>query len=79
MDVAWSQLLEAQANRDSRISIIVFDVSLIDSSILKICENVGYVNGIGFIAVINSQKGDYSNLGDCIYVSQRYCAECQRS
>lgn len=62
MDTAWSQLLEAQANRDSRISIIVFDVSLIDSSILKICENVGYVNGIGFIAVINSQKGDYSNL-----------------
>jgi hypothetical protein len=29
---------------------------------LKSYENVGYINGIGFIAVINSQSGDYSNL-----------------
>jgi hypothetical protein len=62
MDTAWSQLLEAQANRDSKVGIIVFDVSLIDNSILKSYENVGYINGIGFIAVINSQSGDYSNL-----------------
>ena len=62
MDTAWSQLLEAQANRDSKVGIIVFDVSLIDNSILKAYENVGYINGIGFIAVINSQTGDYSNL-----------------
>jgi len=62
MDTAWSQLMETQANRDSKVSIIVFDVSLIDNSILKTYENVGYINGIGFIAVVNSQKGDYSNL-----------------
>lgn len=62
MDTAWSQLLEAQANRDSKVGIIVFDVSLIDNSILKSYENVGYINGIGFVAVINSQAGDYSNL-----------------
>ncbi|MDP8211736.1 MAG: hypothetical protein P9X22_00410 [Candidatus Zapsychrus exili] len=62
MDTAWSQLLEAQANRDSKVGIIVFDVSLVDNSILKSYENVGYINGIGFVAVINSQAGDYSNL-----------------
>jgi len=62
MDTAWSQVLEAQANRDSKVGIIVFDVSLIDNSILKVYENVGYINGIGFLAVINSQTGDYSNL-----------------
>jgi len=62
MDTAWSQLLEAQANRDSKVGIMVFDVSLIDNSILKTYENVGYINGIGFVAVINSQSGDYSNL-----------------
>jgi hypothetical protein len=62
MDTAWSQLLEAQANRDSKVGIIVFDVSLIDNSILKSYENVGYINGIGFVVVINSQAGDYSNL-----------------
>ncbi len=61
-DTAWSQLLEAQANRESKISLIVFDISLIDNSILKNFENVGYIHGVGFVAVIDSQKGNYSNL-----------------
>jgi hypothetical protein len=61
-DTAWSQLIEADANRDSKVSLIVFDISLVDNSILKFCENVGYIPEVGFIAIINSQKGDYSNL-----------------
>lgn len=61
-DTAWSQLLEAQANRDAKVSLIVFDISLIDNSVLREFENVGYIPGVGLVAVINSQKGDYSNL-----------------
>jgi hypothetical protein len=61
-DTAWSQLIEAQANRDSKVSLIVFDISLVDNSILKIFDNVGFIPSVGFIAIINSQKGDYSNL-----------------
>lgn len=61
-DTAWSQLIEADANRNSKVSLIVFDRSLVDNSILKFAENVGYIPQIGFIAVIDSQKGDYSNL-----------------
>ncbi|MBO0323185.1 hypothetical protein J0X14_12830 [Muricauda sp. CAU 1633] len=61
-DTAWSQLIESDANRASKVSIIVFDISLVDNSILRIFENVGYINSIGFIAIIDSQKGDYSNL-----------------
>ncbi|MCL2289284.1 MAG: hypothetical protein FWC34_01055 [Bacteroidetes bacterium] len=61
-DTAWSQLIEAQANREAQASIIVFDISLTDSSILKKCENVGYIPEIGFFAIVDSQKGDYSNL-----------------
>jgi hypothetical protein len=61
-DTAWSQLLETQANRDSKVSLIVFDISLVENSILKNFENVGYIPGVGFISIINSQKGDYSNL-----------------
>ena len=61
-DTAWSQLLEAQANREAKISMIVFDISLVDNSILKNFENVGFIPGVGFIAIIDSQKGDYSNL-----------------
>src|SRR5690606_26530524 len=55
-DTAWSQLIEAQANRDSKVSLIVFDISLVDISILKNFENVGYIPGIGLVAIINSQK-----------------------
>lgn len=61
-DTAWSQLIEAQANRNSKVSLIVFDISLVENSILKNFENVGYIPGVGFVAIINSQKGDYSNL-----------------
>lgn len=61
-DTAWSQLIEAQANREAKVSLIVFDISLVENSILKNFENVGYIQGIGFVAIINSQKGDYSNL-----------------
>lgn len=61
-DTAWSQLIESQANREARISMIVFDISVVDNSILKYFENVGYIPSVGFVAVINSQKGDYSNL-----------------
>ena len=61
-DTAWSQLIEAQANRYAKVGIIVFDRSLVDGSILKEYENVGFIQGIGFIVIIDSQKGDYSNL-----------------
>lgn len=61
-DTAWSQLIEAQANREAQASIIVLDISLTDNSILQKYENVGYIHEIGFVAIINSQKGDYSNL-----------------
>lgn len=61
-DTAWSQLIEAKANRDGKVSIIAFDRSLVDNSILKYAENVGYISGIGFVAIVDSQKGDYSNL-----------------
>ena len=61
-DTAWSQLIEADANRGSKISIIVFDISLVDASILKVVDSVGFIPVVGFIAIIDSQKGDYSNL-----------------
>lgn len=61
-DTAWSQLIESSANRNAKVSLIVFDNSLIDNSILKFTEHVGYIPEVGFIAIIDSQKGDYSNL-----------------
>jgi len=61
-DTAWSQLLEAQANRDGKIGIIVFDVSLVDNSIVNAVQDVRFIPAVGFVAIIDSQKGDYKNL-----------------
>ena len=61
-DTAWSQLIESDANRDSKVSLIVFDISLVDGSVLKVFDNVGYIPSVGFVAIIDSQRGDYSNL-----------------
>lgn len=62
MDTAWSQLLEAQANREGHVGIIVFDASLVDNSIVAAVQDVRYIPAIGLIAIIDSQKGDYRNL-----------------
>jgi len=61
-DTAWSQILEAKVNREGQVGIIVFDKALVDSSITKIVEDVGFVRGVGFIAIVDSQAGDYANL-----------------
>ena len=61
-NTAQSQLIEAQANRDSKVSLIVFHISIVENYISKNFENVGYISRVGFIAIINSQKGDHSNL-----------------
>ncbi len=61
-DTAWSQLLESQVNRDGKTAIIVFDIALVDVSILKQFDNVGYIPEVGFVSVIDSQRGDYKNL-----------------
>ncbi|QNO26700.1 hypothetical protein EEB18_018515 [Sphingopyxis sp. OPL5] len=62
MDTAWSQLLEAQANRDGKVGIIVFDASIVDGSILNFVQDVRFIPSIGFVTIIDSQKGDYQNL-----------------
>jgi hypothetical protein len=60
---AWSQLLETKANRDSPFSIIVFDQQLVSEKVREFVQDVAYLPGIpGFIVIIDSQSGDYSNL-----------------
>ena len=61
-DTAWSQLIEASANRDGKVSIIVFDDARVDAKIRSAVQNVKYIPEIGFIAIIDSQAGNYSNL-----------------
>ena len=61
-DTAWSQLLEARANREGVISLIVFDRELLSSGIRRHVDLIGIEPGVGFIVVIDSRKGDYRGL-----------------
>ncbi len=61
-DTAWSQLLEATVNRDANASVIVFDKTLADASIQRAVDGITYVEGIGFICIIDYEASDYQNL-----------------
>lgn len=61
-DTVWSQLIESQANRNGKVSVIVLDISLIDNSVLNKIQNVRFIPEVGFVSIIDSQKGDFSNL-----------------
>ncbi len=69
-DTVWSQLIEAQANRDGRVSMIVLDVSSIDGGLLRDVQNLRYIPEVGFVVIVNSQKGDYSNLAIAYMLSR---------
>ena len=61
-DTAWSQLLEAKANREGKVSIVVLDTAIADAALLKVVQNVRFIPAVGFIVLIDSQRSDYSNL-----------------
>lgn len=61
-DTAWSQLLEASVNRDANVSVIVFDKALADSSIQRAVDGVIYLDGIGFVCIVDYEASDYKNL-----------------
>lgn len=61
-DTAWDQLLEASVNRDAQAAIIVFDRELANTAILNFTDSVGFISGVGFVVIVESQKNDYSNL-----------------
>ncbi len=61
-DTAWNQLIESAANRDAQVSIIVFDAEKVDPKILSIVQNIKYIPEIGFIVIVKSLAGEYSNL-----------------
>ncbi len=69
-DTAWSQLIEAQANRGADISMIVLDVSIANKGILDHVKNLRYIPSIGFIVIVDSQNGDYTNLAIAYMLSR---------
>ena len=77
LDTALGQLVEAQANRDCAQAIIVFDRSSVNPALLKRVRNVTYEAPYGFLVVVDSLRGDYSNLG-IAYLIARDLARANR-
>jgi len=61
-DTIFGQLIESEVNREARASIIVLDASVVDAGVLREVQNVKYYEPIGFVVVVDSQRGDLSNL-----------------
>jgi len=78
LDTALGQLVEAQANRECTQAIIVFDRSSINAALLKRVKNINYEPQYGFLVVVDSLRGDYSNLG-LAYLLARDLACANRS
>jgi hypothetical protein len=72
-DTAWSQLIEARANRDGLASIIVFDRDLASPSVLKEVDNVEFLPEVGFIVIVDTQRNDYRNLGIAYSLARDIC------
>lgn len=61
-DSAWNQLLESQVNRKAITALIVFDKAFISSSISSRVDNIGFIPGVGFVAIVDTRSDDYRNL-----------------
>lgn len=70
LDTAWSQLIEAKANRDANEAIIVFDRSSINAALLKNVGSIAYIPSVGFIVVVDSLRADFDNLGAAFLVAR---------
>jgi len=62
-DTVLGQLVEAKANRNARQSIIVLDRASISASVSNAVEGVSYRSPYGFIVIVDSENGDFENLG----------------
>lgn len=61
-DTAWSQLIEAKANRGADVAIMVFSADTTDRSIGAFTDSVRYIAGIGYIVLIDLPRGDFRPL-----------------
>lgn len=61
-DTAWSQLVEAKANRQADEAIMVFSADNTDRTIGAFTDSVRYIDGVGFIALVDIVRADFRGL-----------------
>ena len=61
-DTAISQLIEANANRQATLSIIVFDKNRCGDALIKQVNGIQWIPNIGFVVIIDYDRGDFVHL-----------------
>ena len=61
-DTAWSQLVEAGANREASLSLIVFDRGSASPTVKSAVQDVAWLPGAGLAVMVDAEQGDFSNL-----------------
>lgn len=61
-DTAWSQIVEAAANREAVLAMIVFDEGSASSSVRGAVEDVAWLDGAGLAVMVDAARGDFRNL-----------------
>ncbi|MCS5662055.1 MAG: hypothetical protein NZ842_16790 [Dehalococcoidia bacterium] len=70
-DTAIGQLLEMRANRGTDANVIVFDEDSVDASVAAACAGgVKFIQAAGFIVIISTRRGDFSNLAVVYSISR---------
>lgn len=69
-ETAFSQLLEAGVNRGASQSVIVFDYSISDPKLVEKVENTRYYPGIGFVCLVDYERGNFTNLFLCYEIAR---------
>ena len=61
-DTAWSQIVEAAANRKAVLAMIVVDEGSASPSVKGAVEDVAWLEGAGLVVMVNAERGDFRNL-----------------
>ena len=61
-DTAWSQIIEAAANREAGLAMIVFDKGSASPNVLAAVEDVAWLEGAGLVVMVDAKRGDFRNL-----------------
>lgn len=77
-DTAWSQLVEAKANRSADIALMVFSADSTDRTIGSFTDSVRYIAGVGYIVVVDVARGDYRALTIAYELAREQVLSAQR-
>lgn len=78
-DTAWSQLLEARANRGADVAIMVFSTDNVDRTIGAFTDSVRFVDGIGYIVIVDMMANNWTALSIAYELARNQALASRRS